>query len=85
MLTLLTESGNECTDSTEIMSKTKGFHSNLYKRHSMKIEEDCPEYLQTLSIRQLGEAISMFHVKVHECRRNAGKHLLPRKRKKSSK
>ena len=54
--TLLTESGNECTEPSEIMTKVKGFYLNLYKPRSMKTEEDCLEYLHTLNIPQLSEA-----------------------------
>ena len=38
------------------MIKVKGFYSNLYKRHSTKIEEDCLEDLRTLDIPQFSEA-----------------------------
>ena len=54
--TLLTESSNECTEPSQIMTKVKGFHSNLYKRRSTKAEEDCIEYLRTLNTPQLSEA-----------------------------
>ena len=54
--TLLTDSGNECTEPSEIMTKVKGFYSNLYKHRSTKTEKDCLEYLRTLNIPQLSEA-----------------------------
>ena len=56
MRTLLTESGNECTEPSQVMTKIKDFYSNLYKRRSMKTEEDCIEYLRTLNMPHLSEA-----------------------------
>ena len=53
--TLLTDSGNECTESSEIMTKVKGFYSNLHTRRSTKTGKDCLEYLRTLNIPQLSE------------------------------
>ena len=56
MRTLLTESGNECTEPSQVMTKIKDFYSNLYKRRSMKTEEDCIEYLHILNTPHLSEA-----------------------------
>ena len=50
------ESGNKCTEPSDIMIKVKVFYSNLYKRCSMKTEEDCLEYLRTLNTLQFSEA-----------------------------
>ena len=56
MCTLLTESGNECTEPSQVMTEIKDFYSNLYKRRSTKTEEDCIEYLRTLNTPHLIEA-----------------------------
>ena len=53
---LLTESGNECTEPSQVMTKIKDFYSNLCKRRSTKTEEDCVEYLHTLNTPHLSEA-----------------------------
>ena len=56
MRALLTESGNECTEPSQVLTKIKDFYSNLYKRCSTKTEEDCIEYLRTLNTPHLSEA-----------------------------
>ena len=38
MHSLLTESGNEYTEPSEIMTKVEGFYANLYKHCSTKTE-----------------------------------------------
>ena len=53
---LLTELGNKCTEPSQVMTKIKDFHSNLYKRLSTKAKEDCIEYLRTLNTPHLSEA-----------------------------
>ena len=56
MYALLTVSGKECTEPSQVMTKIKDFYSNLYKCRSTKTEQDCIEYLRTLNTPHLSEA-----------------------------
>ena len=52
---LISESGIQGNDPTEIMSKVKDFYSNLYTRRSTKTEKECLEYLSRFQIPRLSK------------------------------
>ena len=46
--TLISESGIQVNDPTELMSKVRDFYSKLYTRRSTKTEKGCLDYLSRL-------------------------------------
>ena len=50
---LISESGIQMNDPTEIMSKVRDFYSKLYTRRSTKTEKECLDYLSRLHIPRL--------------------------------
>ena len=53
--TLVSDSGIEINDPSEILVRVRDFYSNLYKRRSTKTEKDCLEYLYDLNLPQLSD------------------------------
>ena len=53
---LISESGIQVNDPTEIMSKVRDFYSKLYTRRSTKTEKECLDYLSRLHIPRLSKA-----------------------------
>ena len=52
---LISESGIQVNDPTEIMSKVIDFYSKLYTRQSTKTEKECLDYLSRLQIPRLSK------------------------------
>ena len=52
---LISESGIQVNDPTEIMSKVRDFYSNLYTRRSTKTEKECLDYLSRFQIPRLSK------------------------------
>ena len=52
---IITENNSEFSESKEILLQTKEFYSALYKRCSIKGEEECHECLKTLKIPKLSD------------------------------
>ena len=53
--TLVSDSGTEINDHSEILTRMRDFYSNLYKRHGTKTEKECLQYLYDLNLPQLSD------------------------------
>ena len=53
--TLVSDSGIEMNDPSEILARMRDFYSNLYKRHGTKTEKECLQYLYDLNLPQLSD------------------------------
>ena len=53
--TLVSDSGIEINDPSEILSCMRDFYSNLYKRRGMKTDKECLQYLYDLNLPQLSD------------------------------
>ena len=72
--TLISDSGNQVNNLTEIMSKVRYFHSKLYTRQSTKTEKECLGYLVGSIYQGLTKLIIIL-AKVSLQKTNAGKHF----------
>ena len=53
--TLVSDSGIEINDPSEILALVREFYSNLCKRRGMKTEKECLQYLYDLNLPQLSD------------------------------